>query len=135
MPFTMPTALEATWQTTGPATLQTTMEVACLALVAFLMLNIAAGLARIVRGPTAADRMLAAQLFGTTGVAVLLLLAEAQAMPSLRDAALVFAALAVLATLAFVRRVRQGSGGASRGGENGTDNGTDSGADSGAEAL
>jgi hypothetical protein len=29
-----------------------------------------------MRGPTAADRMLAAQLFGTTAVAVLLLLAE-----------------------------------------------------------
>lgn len=35
-----------------------------------------AGLVRIARGPTPADRMLAAQLFGTTGVAVLLLLAQ-----------------------------------------------------------
>lgn len=81
------------------------MEFACLALAAFLVLNMAAGLLRILRGPTTADRMLAAQLFGTTGVAVLLLLSQAQAMPALRDAALVFAALAVLATLAFVRRV------------------------------
>lgn len=76
-----------------------------LALALFLMLNVAAGLVRIVRGPTAADRMLAAQLFGTSGVAALLLLAEAQAMPALRDVALVFAALAVLATAAFVKRV------------------------------
>ena len=44
-----------------------------LALAFFLLLNIAAGLLRIVRGPTRVDRMLAAQLFGTTGVAVLLL--------------------------------------------------------------
>jgi len=70
----------------------------------FLLLNIALGLIRILRGPTAADRMLAAQLFATTGVAVLLLLAEAQAMPALRDVALVLAALAVLAAVAFVRR-------------------------------
>lgn len=70
----------------------------------FLFLNIAAGLLRIVRGPTAADRMLAAQLFGTTGVAVLLLLAEARHLPSLRDIALTFVLLAVLATVAFVKR-------------------------------
>jgi multicomponent Na+:H+ antiporter subunit F len=41
-----------------------------LALAFFLLLNIAAGWLRIVRGPTRVDRMLAAQLFGTTGVAV-----------------------------------------------------------------
>ncbi len=81
-----------------------------LALALFLILNIAAGLVRILRGPTAADRMLAAQLFGTSGVAALLLLAEAQAMPVLRDVALVFAALAVLATAAFVKRVARTAG-------------------------
>lgn len=75
-----------------------------LALAFFLLLNIAAGLLRIVRGPASADRMLAAQLFGTTGVAVLLLLAEAQNLPALRDVALTFVLLAVLATVAFVRR-------------------------------
>jgi multicomponent Na+:H+ antiporter subunit F len=48
--------------------------------------------------------MLAAQLFGTTGVAVLLLLAEAQDLPALRDVALSFVLLAVLATVAFVKR-------------------------------
>lgn len=81
------------------------MEQMYLGLAAFLLLNIAASLIRIMRGPTAADRMLAAQLFGTTGVAVLLLLAEMQAQPALRDVALVFALLAVLATVAFVGRV------------------------------
>lgn len=80
-----------------------------LALALFLIVNVAAGLVRIVRGPTAADRMLAAQLFGTSGVAALLLLAEAQAMPALRDVALVFAALAVLSTAAFVKRVARRS--------------------------
>lgn len=74
-------------------------------LAAFLLINIAAGLIRVLRGPTAPDRMLAAQLFGSTGVAILLLLAEAQAAPVLRDVALIFALLAALATVAFVRRV------------------------------
>ena len=74
-----------------------------LILAAFLMLNIAAGLIRVLRGPTAADRMLAAQLFGTAGVALTLLLAEVQAEAAVRDVALVFALLAALATVAFVR--------------------------------
>ncbi|WP_077730992.1 MULTISPECIES: monovalent cation/H+ antiporter complex subunit F [Methylocaldum] len=82
-----------------------------LALAFFLLLNIAAGLLRIVRGPASADRMLAAQLFGTTGVAVLLLLAEAQNLPALRDVALTFVLLAVLATVAFVRRFSDRSDG------------------------
>lgn len=90
------------------------MQTLYLVLAAFLMLNIAAGLVRILRGPTAADRMLAAQLFGTTGVAMLLVLAEAQAQPVLRDAALVFALLAALATVAFVRRVWYRGGQAGR---------------------
>jgi multicomponent Na+:H+ antiporter subunit F len=75
-----------------------------MAVAIFLLLNLAAGLWRIVRGPSAADSMLAAQLFGTTGVAVLLLLAAAMELPPLRDAALVFALLAALAAIAFVKR-------------------------------
>ncbi|MDT8388863.1 MAG: monovalent cation/H+ antiporter complex subunit F [Thiogranum sp.] len=69
------------------------------------MLMIVAGLVRVLRGPTEADRMLAMQLFGTTGVAILLLLGEAFAAPALWDAALVFALLAAVAAVAFVRRV------------------------------
>ncbi len=76
-----------------------------LALAVFLLANLGAGLVRILRGPTPADRMLAAQLFGTTGVAVLLLLAEAQALAALRDVALVVALLAAVSVIAFVRRV------------------------------
>lgn len=74
-----------------------------LAVALFLLLTLGAGLVRVVRGPSRADSMLAAQLFGTTGVAILLLLAEALAAPALRDAALVLALLAILATVAFVR--------------------------------
>jgi len=77
-----------------------------LELVAVLLLvTLVLGLIRIWRGPTVADRMLAAQLFGTTGVGLLLVLAELQQMPALRDVALVLALLAVMAVLAFVARV------------------------------
>jgi len=74
-----------------------------LALALFLLLNVIAGLVRLIRGPASADRMMAAQLFGTTGVAVLVVLAQALEAPDLRNGALVFALLAVLATVAFVR--------------------------------
>ncbi len=79
------------------------MAEAYMALAAFLVVNVGAGLWRVARGPTPADRMLAAQLFGSTGVAVLLLLAEAADAPALRDVALVFALLAVVAGIAFVK--------------------------------
>ena len=81
------------------------MSLLLLGIASFLLLNLAAGLWRVMRGPTAADRMLAAQLFGTTAVAVLLLLAEGMGEPALRDIALVFALLAAVAAVAFVQRV------------------------------
>jgi multicomponent Na+:H+ antiporter subunit F len=70
----------------------------------FLLLNVMAGMIRVARGPTAADRMLAAQLFGTTGVAILLVLADALDARALRDVALVFALLAAVLTVTFVKR-------------------------------
>jgi len=80
------------------------MQTLYLALVLFLLLNLGAGLWRVLRGPTAADRMLAAQLFGTTAVAMLLLLAQASGNAALRDVALLFALLAAVTAVAFVRR-------------------------------
>lgn len=74
------------------------------AVAVFLLLTILAGLLRVLRGPTPADRMLAAQLFGTTGVAILLLLGRGLGMPALRDVALLFVLLGALATIAFVKR-------------------------------
>lgn len=74
-----------------------------LSVAVFLLLNLLAGLVRVLRGPTLADRMLAAQLFGSTAVAILLLLAESMHIPGLRDVALLFALLAALVTVAFVR--------------------------------
>ena len=74
-----------------------------LAMAVFLLLTLMAGMWRILRGPGEADRMLAAQLFGTTAVAILLMLAEAMQQPALRDVALVFALLAAVAIVTFVR--------------------------------
>lgn len=72
----------------------------------FLLANILAGLWRVVRGPTAADRMLSANLFSTTGVGILLLLSAAEGQRAPRDVALVFAALAAVAVSTFVTRCR-----------------------------
>jgi multicomponent Na+:H+ antiporter subunit F len=68
-----------------------------------LLAALLGGLVRVFRGPTRADRMLAAQLFGTTAVAVLLVLAQATSTAALRDVALVFALLAALNAAVFVR--------------------------------
>ncbi len=70
-------------------------------LLLFLLANLAAGLWRVWRGPTAADRMLSALLFGATTVAALLVLAEWQQEPGLRIAALIFVMLAAVMTLAY----------------------------------
>ncbi|TVR73320.1 MAG: hypothetical protein EA415_07945 [Sphaerobacteraceae bacterium] len=79
------------------------MDVLYVAVAIFLLLNVLGGLVRILIGPSRGDRMLAAQLFGTTGVAIILLLAEALEQPALRDIALVVVLLAVINTVVFVR--------------------------------
>lgn len=84
------------------------MEKLYLSIALLLLLTLVAGLWRVLRGPTPADRMLAAQLFSTTAVACLLLLAQAFGQASLRDVALVFALLATLAAVAFVCRAWPG---------------------------
>ena len=77
------------------------------AVALFLLLNLSIGMWRVFRGPTDIDRMLASQLFGTTAVAILLLLAASAEAPALRDIALVFALLAAVTAVAFVRRDTQ----------------------------
>ncbi len=70
--------------------------------VIFLIINLAAGLVRVARGPSPEDRMLAALLFGSTTVAVLLILAQLMEIPALRDVALLFGLLAAIISVAFV---------------------------------
>ena len=69
----------------------------------FILMMVAIGLIRILRGPTNAERMMATQLFGTGGIAALLLLAAAVDVSAVVDVALVLALLAAFASVAFVK--------------------------------
>jgi multicomponent Na+:H+ antiporter subunit F len=69
----------------------------------FVLAMVGLGLVRILRGPADADRVMAAQLLGTGGIAVLLLLATATETPAVVDVALVLALLAAFASVAFVK--------------------------------
>jgi multicomponent Na+:H+ antiporter subunit F len=75
-----------------------------LGFAAFVLTTAAVGLIRVARGPTRADRMMAAQLFGSALASVLLVLSWGLQAPALIDVALVFAVLSALTVVAFVRR-------------------------------
>jgi multicomponent Na+:H+ antiporter subunit F len=68
----------------------------------FVLITIGCGLFRILHGPSEADRMMASQLVGTGGVAVLLLMAIATETPADVDVALMLALFAAFASIAFV---------------------------------
>lgn len=69
----------------------------------FVLTTIALGLFVILRRQAEVDHMMAAQLLGTGGVAILLLLAAATETPSIVDVALLLALFAAFAAVAFVR--------------------------------
>jgi multicomponent Na+:H+ antiporter subunit F len=69
--------------------------------------NLALSLLALLRQPTASDRMLSAQLLGTNGVGLMLLLALSQAQSGLIDTALVLALLAAVVVIAFTRRAQE----------------------------
>ena len=73
-----------------------------LAAAGFILLTVAAGLVRVLRGPGDFDRMMAVQLLGTGGVASLLLIASATTVEGVEDVALGLALLAAFASIAFV---------------------------------
>lgn len=76
-----------------------------------LLMTVAVGLVRVLRGPTRADRIISAQLVGTGGVAVTLLIAAGADDRYAIDVALVLALLAAFAAVAFVKAVsRDGAG-------------------------
>lgn len=78
-----------------------------MALAVALLLTVLLGLWRVIKGPTLLDRLLSVQLFGTTGVALCLVLAQALGHSALRDVALVLAVLAAAAPAALVQRLKQ----------------------------
>jgi multicomponent Na+:H+ antiporter subunit F len=79
------------------------------AAAAAILASMIVALVRVGVGPTPFDRMLAAQIVGSGGVAILALLAFALEAPALVDAALALALLAAIAAVAFVRRARPGA--------------------------
>lgn len=81
-----------------------------LAAAVFVLAMVALGLVRILRGPTDADRMMATQLFGTGGIAALLLLGVATEANAVLDVALTLALLAAFASVAFVRSAPRSDG-------------------------
>lgn len=68
-----------------------------------LLLTMSAGLMRVLLGPGRVDRLLAIQLVGTSGTAVLLVLGEWLAQPALLDVALLLALLAAVTGAALVQ--------------------------------
>lgn len=68
-----------------------------------VLIAVALGLIRIVRDSRDADRMMAVQLIGTGGVAVMLLRAGSGAGAAAIDVALTLALLAAFASVAFVK--------------------------------
>lgn len=78
-----------------------------LAAAVFVLATVALGLIRVLRGPGDVDRMMAAQLLGTGGVAALLLLGVATDMNAITDLALVLALLAAFALVALAAGARR----------------------------
>lgn len=70
---------------------------------AFILAMIALGLVRLLRGPGNADRIMAAQLLGTGGIASVLLLGAATGVDATLDVALTLAMLAAFASFAFAK--------------------------------
>ena len=73
-----------------------------------LLLAIAIGLVRLLRGPGSAERMMAMQLLGTGSIALMMIFGAATGQPAVFDVALVLALLAAFAGLAFVRAAGSG---------------------------
>jgi multicomponent Na+:H+ antiporter subunit F len=73
-----------------------------LATAGLILFTVAVGLVRILSGPGDADRLMAAQLIGTGGIASLLLIAVATGVHGVEDVAPGLALLAAFASAAFV---------------------------------
>lgn len=85
-----------------------------LSIVAIVLLGtLGLGLVRVWRGPTPGDRMASVLLGGTTGVALLLILAAMEKSGAILDTALVLAVLAPVLVVAFVASRRRPAAGES----------------------
>jgi len=78
------------------------MAEALLLLGIVILGSAAAGLWRVLRGPSPANRLMATQLLATGAATVLLILGVATDQPALLDVALALAVLGAFASVAFV---------------------------------
>ena len=74
----------------------------------FILWTVLLGLVRLLRGSGDAERIMAAQLLGTGGVAALLLLGSATDLAAATDLALVLLLLAAFVAVAFVAGLGSG---------------------------
>jgi multicomponent Na+:H+ antiporter subunit F len=74
-------------------------------IASFILATVAGSLIVILRRPAEVDRIMAAQLLGTGGVAILLILATATETGPMVDVALMLALFAAFVSVAFVRDV------------------------------
>ncbi|SHH02299.1 monovalent cation/H+ antiporter complex subunit F [Bradyrhizobium erythrophlei] len=79
------------------------MDSFLLLVASFVFVMVASGLIIILQRPGEVDRLMAAQLLGTGGVAILLILAIATKVAAIVDVALMLALFAAFAAVAFVR--------------------------------
>jgi multicomponent Na+:H+ antiporter subunit F len=70
----------------------------------FILATVAVGLIRVLRGPGNAERMMAAQLVGSGGIASLLTAGTATGVSAATELALTLALLATFASIAFVKK-------------------------------
>lgn len=84
----------------------TTVDAAFTVAAIVLLACVLAGLWRAVAGPTTRDRLTAFVLLGTTGTALLLVLASITGVAAVRDAALTVVALATVVVLVLLGRRR-----------------------------
>lgn len=83
------------------------MNIYLMASVCVVLLSLIIGLIRVFIGPTPSDRMIVTQLFGTAGVAILILLSVSTGQSSLLNVAISLALLAPIALVAFVNSDRR----------------------------
>lgn len=68
-----------------------------------VLLTLLLAFIRVCRGPTAEDRLLGIQSFGTAGTVIVLLLSQTETMGGLTDVALILAMLAAVTIITFTR--------------------------------
>lgn len=68
-----------------------------------VLLTLLLAFIRVCRGPTAEDRLLGIQSFGTAGTVIVLLLSQTETMGGLTDVARILAMLAAVTIITFTR--------------------------------